>query len=135
MSFWPGPRRAPSDLRDMPTGGRRMEVTAPFIIDALESREGSWVGRVRVDGHVLFLCAEAGSQERAVQTARSALAAHLEMLFTGATDVEHQQQTERYGSLVELEAAAVLHQAAGWALLFVRAQDGQFVAFFQRDWP
>ena len=119
----------------MATSEHRMEVTAPFLIDALEPHEGGWVGRVRVDGHVLLLCAAADSEERAVQTARSALAAHLEMLFTGATDIEHQQQTERYGSLVELEAAAVLRQAAGWELLFVRAQDGQFVAFFQRDWP
>jgi hypothetical protein len=36
------------------------------------------------------------------------------MLFTGATDIDHQQQTERYDSLVELEAAKVLRQAAGW---------------------
>lgn len=112
-----------------------MEVTAPFLIDALAHSEGGWIGRARVDGHVLFLCAESMSQEDAIQEARASLATHLQMLFTGATDIDHQQQTERYGSLVELEAAQVLRKAAGWTLTMVRFQDDQLVAFFQRDWP
>lgn len=112
-----------------------MEVSAPFLIDAVAHSDGGWVGRTRVDGEVLFLCAESRSQEEAVQEARDSLAAHLQMLFTGATDLDHQQQTERYDSLVELEAAQVLRQAAGWTLIMVRFQDDQLVAFFQRDWP
>lgn len=112
-----------------------MEVSAPFLLDALADSEGRWVGRARVDGHVLFLCAESRSQEDAIQEARARLAAHLQMLFTGATDIDHQQQTERYDSLVELEAAKVLRQAAGWDLVMIRFQDDQLVAFFQRDWP
>lgn len=111
-----------------------MEITAPFLIDAIAPRSGTWVGRVRVDGHVLFLCAESTSEDDAIQIARAALAAHLEMLFTGATDVAHQQQTERYDSLVELQAAQVLREAAGWSLIMVRSQDDQLIAFFQRDW-
>lgn len=114
--------------------GRAMEVSAPFLIDTVAADGGGWAGRVRVDGHVLFLCGTSLRQEDAIQEARASLAAHLEMLFTGAADVEHQQQTERYESLVELEAARVLRQAAGWTLVMVRFQDDQLVAFFQRDW-
>lgn len=111
-----------------------MEVSAPFLVDAVPQEGGRWVGRVRVDGNVLFLCPETASQDHAVQQARDSLAAHLQMLFTGATDVDHQQQTERYDSLVELEAAQVLRRASGWSLAMVRSHDDHFVAFFQRDW-
>jgi hypothetical protein len=112
-----------------------MEVSAPFFIDALDGGQDAWVGRVRVDGHVLFLCAESGSRAEAVEDARASRASHLQILFTGATDTEHQQQTERYGSLVELAAAQVLRQAAGSTLVLARFQDDQIVAVFQRDWP
>ena len=90
---------------------------------------------MRVDGQVLFLCAESPTREDAVTQARADLATHLQMLFAGATDVEHQQQSERYGTLVELEAAQVMRQAAGWTLVTARFQDDQIVAVFQRDWP
>jgi hypothetical protein len=126
--------RVPPNMSDDPTGSI-IEVSAPFLIDALADGGGGWVGRARVDGHVLFLCARSESQQDAIQEARDSLAAHLQMLFTGATDLDHQQQTERYDSLVELEAAQVLRQAAGWTLRMVRFQDDQLVAFFQRDWP
>ena len=112
-----------------------MEISAPFVVDALPGGAGTWVGRVRVDGHVLFVCAEAASREEAVEEARASLAAHLQMLFTGATDVDHQQQSERYGTLVELDAARVLRGAAGWTLVAARFSDDQIVAVFQRDWP
>lgn len=112
-----------------------MEINAPFIVDAVPGPDGSWAGRVRVDGQILFLCAESAAEDRAVHEARASLAAHLQMLFTGATDVEHQQQTERYGSLVEVEAARVIRQAAGWRLVIARFQDDHIVAVFQRGWP
>lgn len=110
-----------------------MELSAPFLIDALPDG-AAWTGRVRVDGHVLFLCAQSGTEREAVEEARASLAAHLQMLFTGATDVDHQQQTERYDSLVELEAGQVLRQATGWSLVMVRVHDEHLVAVFQRDW-
>lgn len=110
-----------------------MEISAPFLIDAVRV-DGAWTGRVRVDGHVLFVCGESASSGKAVEEARASLAEHLKMLFTGAADVEHQQQTERYDSLVELEAAQVLRKASGWSLVLVRVQDTHFVAVFQRDW-
>ena len=121
-------------LLQPPTGRPRMEISAPFVVDAVRD-EDAWFGRVRVDGHVLFLCAESASPSEAVEEARASLAEHLKMLFTGATDVEHQQQTERYGSLVEVEAAQVLRKASGWSLVVVRVQDDHMVAVFQRDWP
>ncbi|MGD5408159.1 hypothetical protein QUS89_22975, partial [Xanthomonas citri pv. citri] len=80
-----------------------MEISAPFLIDATPS-DGAWLGRVRVDGHVLFVCGRSRTEQEAVEEARASLAEHLKMLFTAAADVEHQQQTERYDSLVELEA-------------------------------
>ena len=113
-----------------------MEAVAPFLIDTVDhnGRGGGWHGRVRVDGHVLFLCAESASQSEAFDEARSSLAEHLKMLFSGAVDTDHQQQTEKYDSLIELEAAQVLRQAAGWSLVLIRVQDDQYVAVFQRDW-
>lgn len=90
-----------------------MEVSAAFLIDTIARAEGGWVGRVRVAGHVLFLCAACTTQEDAIQEARASLAAHLQMLFTGATDLDHQQQTERYDTLVELEAASGSGRSAG----------------------
>lgn len=111
-----------------------MQVSAPFLVDAVEHQDGQWAGRVRVDGHVMFWCPRVGSQHEAVLGARASLAAHLKLLFTGATDVEHQQQTERFDNLVELDAAVVLREAAGWSLLMARVQDGHVVAVFQRDW-
>lgn len=111
-----------------------MELHAPFLIDAQLNDDNFWVGRVRVDGQVLFLCAESVDQDAALREARSSLATHLQMLFTGATDLTRQQQTERYDSLVELEAAQVLRKAAGWTLSLARFDGSQIVAVFQRDW-
>jgi hypothetical protein len=114
--------------------GYNVSVSAPFLIDAVADSEQGWAGRVRVDGRVLFLCASNNSQDDALEEARGALGSHLQMLFSGATDVDQEQQTERYGSLVEVEAARVLREAAGWRLTTVQAQDGHFVAFFHRNW-
>lgn len=112
-----------------------MQISAPFLVDAVPGPDGRWVGRARVDGHVLFRCAESQNETDAVQEARASLTAHLQMLFTGATNVERQQQTERYSSLVEVEAAQVLRKASGWSLVLARFHDDHIVAVFQRDWP
>lgn len=111
-----------------------MTISAQFLIDSFAEGD-RWAGRVRVDGHVLFMCGSSPSEAEAMQEARSCLAEHLQMLFVGATSVERQQQTERYDSLVELEAAQVLRAAAGWALVIARFHDEHIVAVFQRDWP
>lgn len=129
------PRRvAPPRPGQIEPTGAVIEVTAPFLVDALQDGP-EWVGRCRVDGHVLFVCAASGSQAEAVAEARAALAEHLQLLFTGAADVEHQQRTEKYASLVELEAGRVLRAAGGWSLVTVRVHGEDYVAVFQRDWP
>lgn len=132
MSLRSGVRRASDD--DEPTG-HAIEIDAPFLIDTVVGDQGLWAGRVRVDGHVLFRTADVDSRATAIAEARACLAEHLRMLFAGATDTEHQQQTERYGTLVELAAAQVLRAAAGWSLVVARFHDAQIVAVFQRDWP
>lgn len=80
------------------------------------------------------MCATVDSQAAAVTAARAAFGHHMQMLFAGSGDDEHEEQTERYAEQVELPAAIVLRGAAGWDIDRAEVRDGHIYATFRRAW-
>ena len=111
-----------------------MQIDAPFIVNTVEGPPGRWAGHVCVDGLRLLTCTTVDSQPGAVTAARAAFGHHMQMLFAGSGDAEHQEQTKRYAEQVELSAAIVLRGAAACELERAEVRDGNIYATFRRAW-